>query len=478
MEGVDEYDQVLQRLRARRGSRAGAPRSAAPKPAPRGRGAGRQWGVTIAVWLLYMAVPLVASLRLRDAPADAPGQDVASPVGADLLRDRLLIGVQVAPLERLSVAAGTAEVAAWSPGGQYLAVGDSSGSVLLWDVRHQRLAARWWRAHQRFVSALTWSPDRRLLVSAGGDGSVILWKVAAGTMVAQARLQVNAQVPYVPAAAISSGGRWLAVADGQRSVSIWDLAILTAQGYRPGPTGHTAPSTRARPALVLHVSGHTTALAWSPSGRRLAVGTAAGQLILWTAHAPWQLVTRALGSPVFAIAWSPNGSLLASGNADGAVRLLGGSTLQMRGLLLAPFQKTPALHVPDYGLPSSANGQAGAKPVAGAAINSLAWSPSGDLLSVTATGVPLRFWQPSRGSVLATYRDNWDLNAVTWRSDGRRLAVARDDGSVLLLDVQEPPSTLSQWLCGLFGQHWCPPLLGPQLSGPPGSTVPPSYMSR
>jgi WD40 repeat protein len=404
--------------------------------------------------------------------------DVAWPVGANLLRDRLLIGVQVAPLARLAVAAGTAEVAAWSPGGQYLAVGDSSGSVLLWDVPRQRLTSLRWRAHRRFVSALTWSPDGRHLVSAGGDGSVILWTVAAGSLVAQARLHVNARVPYVPAAAISAGGRWLAVADGQRSISIWDLAGLVAQGRGSGHTGNSAPSMHARPAVVLHVSGHTTALGWSPSGRRLAVGTAAGRVILWTARAPWPWVTRALGSAIWALAWSPNGSLLAAGNADGAVRLLGGSTVQVHALLVAPFQRTPMLHVPDYGSPSPVNGHSGPKTAAGAAINSLAWSASGDLLSVTATGVPLRFWQPSRGSVLTAYRDNWDLNAVAWRPDGRRVAVARDDGGVLLLDVQVPSLIQTTWLCGLLGQHWCPPLLGTQPYGPAGSSVPPSYMSR
>ena len=68
-----------------------------------------------------------------------------------MTRRDLLIGVQVAPLARLAAAAGTAEVVAWSPGGQYLAVGDSSGSVLLWDVPRQRLAALRWRAHRRFV---------------------------------------------------------------------------------------------------------------------------------------------------------------------------------------------------------------------------------------------------------------------------------------------------------------------------------------
>jgi WD40 repeat protein len=389
------------------------------------------------------------------------------------VRDWFLRGLSVAPTAHLSAAAGTTEVVAWSPNGQYLAVGYSSGSVRLWDMEHRRLAAHLWRAHHRFVSALAWTPDGHLLVSAAGDGTIILWRLARGTLAPVRRLHVGARLPYVLAAAMSPQGDQLAVADGQQSVRLWNIAEVTARSSGQHP--HGVPS---RPQRTLHVSGHTTALAWSTDGTRLAVGTLEGQVILWQTQASWPRIARALGSRVWALAWAPTDLTLAAGTADGAVRLLSGSTLHPRTLLLAPFHQTPVLHVPDYGQPAPATTAGQPQLAAGAAINSLAWSASGDLLAVTATGVPVRFWQPSRGVVLATYRDNWDMNGVAWRGDGRRVAVAKDDGSVMVLDVSEPRSAITQALCRLWGRDWCPPLLARQPGSAAGSVVPPSYMSR
>jgi WD domain, G-beta repeat len=469
------YHQVVERVRqvrARYGARApgAAPRVASP------RWSRSQWSVVLAVWVLSFAAPLFVSLHLRAARArhaptlvDAP----ARPPVASLVRDLLLRGLTVAPLARLAAAAGTTEVVAWSPNGQYLAVGYASGSVLLWDMEHWRLAAHLWRAHHRFVSALAWTPDGHLLVSAAGDGTIVLWRAARGTLTPVRRLHVRARLPYVLAAAISPQGDQLAVADGQQSVRLWNIAAVTARSSGRHP--YRAPS---RPQRTLHVSGHTTALAWSTDGTRLAVGTLEGRVIVWQTQASWPRIARALGSRVWALAWAPTDLTLAVGGADGAVRLLSGRTLHPRALLLAPFHQTPVLQVPDYGQPAPAGTAGKPQLAAGAAINSLAWSPSGDLLAVTATGVPMRFWQPSRGVVLTTYWDNWDMNGVAWRGDGRRVVVATDDGSVTVLSVSEPRSAITEALCRLRGRDWCPPLLGRPPGSGTASLVPPSYMGR
>jgi WD40 repeat protein len=311
-----------------------------------------QWSVVGAVWGLSFAAPLLVSLHLRVALArhapitvDAP----ARPPVASLVRAWLLRGLTVVPLARLAAAAGTTEVVAWSPSGQYLAVGYASGSMLLWDLAHRRLAAHLWRAHHRFVSALAWSPDGHLLVSAAGDGTIVLWRAARGTLTPVHRLHVGARLPFVLAAAISPRGDQLAVADGQQSVRLWDIAEVTARG-----SGQHSARAPLRPQRSLHVSGHTTALAWSTDGTRLAVGTLEGHVIVWQTQASWSRIARALGSRVWALAWAPTDVTLAVGSADGAVRLLSGKTLHARALLLAPFQQTPVLHVPAYGQPAPA----------------------------------------------------------------------------------------------------------------------------
>jgi hypothetical protein len=101
----------------------------------------------VAVWVLSSAAPLLVSLHVRATLAhhapirvDAP----ARPPVVSLVRNWLLRGLTVAPLVRISAGVGTTEVVAWSPNGRYLAVGYGSGSVLLWDMEHWRLAAHLW----------------------------------------------------------------------------------------------------------------------------------------------------------------------------------------------------------------------------------------------------------------------------------------------------------------------------------------------
>ncbi len=198
----------------------------------------------------------------------------------------------------------------------------------------------------------------------------------------------------------------------------------------------------------------------------------------------WPRATRSLGSHIWALAWSPALPILAVGGSDGTVRLLTGRDLGQHALLTAPFRSTPVLKAPDTGLAAAAEGGSrtaagargrGPRLAAGAATNALQWSPGGKALAITATGVPLRLWQPSRG-IAATYDENWDMNAVAWRPGGSALALAADDGSLTLLRVA-PPDALAQASCllGLGRAEWRS-LLG-RGAGTPASS-PPSYMSR
>jgi WD40 repeat protein len=434
------------------------------------------WIAATTLWTVCWAAPLSTGLHVRVELArprsivasDVPRRD---PVTA-LLRIWLLHGLSLTPVAHVPASRGTAEVAAWSPNGQYLAVGYSTGGLLIWDVVHRHLASWAWHAHRRFVNALAWSPHGDVLVSAAPDGQVMLWRLGTrthGALVPVWVLRSRPHPPYVPAVAMSPTGDRLAIADGLHSVTVWIVAR---------PSRSRGGLVRPRLQRRLRVPGHATAVVWSSDGTRLAAGTQEGQILLWHVRGSRQQVTRALGSHVWALAWSPNGLTLAAGGADGAVCLLAGTDLRLQQRLLAPFQRTPVLQMPDFGLPAQAGKAGQPQLAAGAAINSLGWSPSGDLLAVTATGVPLRLWQPARGRVAATLPTNWDMNAVTWRPDGRLLAVAADDGSVSLLRVAVPASVVTTLLCRWGDARWCVPLLSRQPDSPPGSVVPPSYMSR
>ncbi len=382
-----------------------------------------------------------------------------------LVHDTLVSTITLMPSALLPVVSGTAEVAAWSPNGQFLAVGDASGSLRLWDPARRLLTVSIWQAHARFLNALTWSPDGHLLVSAAADGSVRLWQVGPrGDLVPFWTLHVGTHLPHVPAVAFSANGI-LAIADGEHTVSLWRMPARPRVHGQPVP-----PRLQGR----LSTQGHNMALMWSPNGVCLVAGTLEGQILVWQSpNTSPRPITRTLGSPVYALAWTPSGDTVAAGGADGTVRLLAAKDLNPRALLPAPLHPTRVLHVPDYG-------HTAAKPqlLGGAAINSMAWSPSGDILAVTATGTPLRLWQPARGAVIAAYQDTWDLNTVAWGADGSMLAAAADDGRVRILSVAEPGSQVQQPLCHLDGGPWCAPLLGQETGSRALPMSPPAYMSR
>jgi WD40 repeat protein/predicted Ser/Thr protein kinase len=67
------------------------------------------------------------------------------------------------------------------PTGRWLASGDASGAVHIWDAPSGQLypsARQSWLAHQGNVHALLWSPDGSQLISAGGDGNVMSWQLS------------------------------------------------------------------------------------------------------------------------------------------------------------------------------------------------------------------------------------------------------------------------------------------------------------
>ncbi len=470
----NDYDCLVARVRGVRALHGDTAPRRAVAALERPRGAGHRLGVAaLAVcWALCIMLPYGVGLHTRAIVSRRAVASVGKPP-PPIVRDALTRLLTVAPVARLTTVAGTAEVDAWSPDGRYLAVGYSGGALLLWDVARRRLAARVGQAHHRFIGALSWSPDGRLLASAAADGTAVVWDARA-LPVLKASAVIQTTPLRVPAVAFAPRGNLLAVADGLHAVTLWDVSPRRAGG------------SSARLTRTLRLAGRTTALAWSPNGARLAVGTTEGHVVQWRRDG-WRGTVRALGSAVWALAWAPSGTTLAVGCADGAVRLLAAADLATRSALVAPFHRAPVRQAADYGTPSalaraknSSEKGNSIQIAAGAAINGLAWSPGGDLLAVTATGVPLRLWRPSSGAVLATYRPAWDQNVVSWRPDGTLAAVAMDNGSVVLLRAASPafPTAVA---CRAHIRDWCALLSRPLAPAPAPDGRPdvvPAFMGR
>ena len=201
---------------------------------------------------------------------------------------------------------------ALSPDGARLAAGRFDGSIALFELGAggNAGAPRALAGHGAAVTALAFVGPDRL-ASAGADGAVRL----RGLGDPERAVELAAGGPHRPTAlAADPRGRRLALGSAGGGVLVWELG----GGDRGGGPG--APRALARGADV-------RAVALDAKGGRLAAGTGAGRILLWqlgdrgegTGDRPAELAGHA--APVTALAFAAGRDLLASASLDRSVRL-------------------------------------------------------------------------------------------------------------------------------------------------------------
>ncbi|NUY30844.1 WD40 repeat domain-containing protein [Paraburkholderia sp. JPY303] len=193
---------------------------------------------------------------------------------------------------------GSATSIAFNRAGTQLAV-SHHGGVTLWAADTFRGRELAWRGFHRNVA---WSPDGRYLVSGMEENALHGWRLADG-----ADIEMGGYPGQPRSLSFSADGRFLATSGGMRAVC-WrfDPPGADAGPHESGIAGKTPVSVVVchpiHPLIavgyysgvvllcqpgssdMLFVKGSgdsaVSALAWSPDGRRLALGTQAGELAL------------------------------------------------------------------------------------------------------------------------------------------------------------------------------------------------------
>lgn len=252
--------------------------------------------------------------------------------------------------------------------------------------------------------------------------------------------------------ALSTGGlATVSVAQNRAVVHERDLAVsrqlaVTAQSLTatdPALAGQvavaahqTADTVEARTAL-LSASGGTAvarlgqtdgvinALAVSPDGSTVAVGTDAGQLTLWsTGTAPRQITALpAKDGALYDVAFSDGGRLVAAASADGTVRLW-------------------------HAQPDGSFGQPDALPTFTGTVQAVALDPRGTMLAAAGSDGLVALWNLTNSSTPALLGATFTaaagkITSLDLSPDGKTLAVGSADSFVHLWDVTTPAAPVA-----------------------------------
>jgi WD40 repeat protein len=309
---------------------------------------------------------------------------------------------------------------AYSPDGKWLATVSSDNTARIWDAQTGALRTTVRTADR--VITVAFSPDSRLMASGGQDHTVRVWDVIAGREVMA--LPVGMGIRRV---AFSPDGTVLLTAAVQGAVKLWRMPSGTPLGELGGHATIIGATFCDNGACIVtwdtekivvwdavtlarrtsyQQSGGVFAAAVSRTGALIAIGTESGELVLLRGDGSLIARRAAHDAPIFDIAISPDETVVATGSNDRTVRLWSAAA-EPRGVL--------ASH--------RAN------------ITRVRFTPAGDRLVTTSADNTARLWSAA-GMLLGelTGHTNMIMMAAV-RSDGGRLATASWDHTVMVWDL-------------------------------------------
>jgi WD40 repeat protein/3',5'-cyclic AMP phosphodiesterase CpdA len=401
--------------------------------------------------------------------------------GPDVLRTEELGSAAIAPGQRVGMELGPASVGvshsfergalvadllAFSPDGQTVAVGVEDGGILICDAQ-SGLPVRRLAGHTQRIWSMAFAAGGRLLVSTSADRTVRLWDPVTGeplrTLSDGGRLLWPAAVTP-DGRLVAAGGEdgvlrlWAADTGREDSVRaahdgrIWSLAISPdgSQVATAGNDGHVVLHDR-RGVARHRIAGSGAPIwrvAFSPDGRRLAAAANDGSVTLWDEESG-TLRLDAHRGPVWSVAFRPDGSRLATVGADHAVRIWNAATGRpVRTLAGHEDEVWTAVFSPDGTRLATAGNDhsirvwdmADGEPLHvltghTGSIWSLAFRPDGGLLASTGNDDTLRLWDLERGRAHQALRGHgMRVWSVAFSPDGGLLASSGSDHAVRLWD--------------------------------------------
>lgn len=344
-------------------------------------------------------------------------------------RNGLLTGLQKFPQLRtlLKGSPSGVKAIAYDPKSKILMASGVDSRIRFWDLtdRVHPLAFEVPLINATAPGAnLAFDPARKILVTSSSQ-LVFLWDLS--DFKSPKLLGSPLKAGYIAAIALSPDGKTLVVADNSETLSLWDI---------------TVPDFPDLYTFDLNSFKDTAdTLAFSPDSQMLALGIANGDVVLLDTSQPKvaRVLSGALGLPdsyVDSLAFSPNSKTLALG-----------------GCGFPGYYQCQQGRVVFWNLSVPASPQLLSSSSTAAGVDTVAFSPTGNILALTMCGTfsmenrceqgNIFLWdvhEPSKPfQISPTLTAHTDLvNSVAFNSEGTFLMSGGQDGNVMLWDVTQP----------------------------------------
>ena len=157
---------------------------------------------------------------------------------------------------------------------RWLAFGDSSGVLRVWDLKRDRLLAEIPNADEELLT-VSFHPDGQRLASGGIDGVVRIWETERWELVAELRGHAD----YVHDLKFSPDGSQLVSASGDKTLRLWDIRTASELAADDEAAHRASAAIRLRVNALLESSGDLDAArgrmesdGWSEADRSAARG--------------------------------------------------------------------------------------------------------------------------------------------------------------------------------------------------------------
>ena len=144
---------------------------------------------------------------------------------------------------------------AWSPDAKYIATGNQDSTVQFWMMGTGKELQMW--GYPAKIRELAWDPKSRYLAT-GGSSVAVVWDCSGKGPAGSKPTMLQFHDRLLRQLTFQNEGNLLASGCDEGLVAVWRLG------------------KEANPLATAYLNGSIAQLAWSPSGRRLAVGTGHG----------------------------------------------------------------------------------------------------------------------------------------------------------------------------------------------------------